>query len=155
MLIGQLVSAASWPTNVSFSLTTLHPLLIGQLKLAVCWPTNASCSWAIHQLLIGQHNISSSLENWYQLFIGKLTSTFYWPNDLSCSLTNLHQLLIGQPMSAALWQTEMLIGKPNATNIKFNSKTLKLCLPRGNAAGRLLWVSCLIRVSWKMSYVFL
>ena len=115
LLIDHLVD--HWATKVTCMLANLHQLLISRLMPAAHWPSYISCSLA------------------------NITSAAHWQADISFSLANLHQLLIGQPMLAGLWQTEMLICKPNATNIKFNSKPLKLCLPRRNAAGRLLWVS--------------
>ena len=50
-------------------------------------------------------------------------------------------------MSASDFQTEMLIGRPNPTKVQFDSNILKLCLPRENAARRLLLLSFYIKIS--------
>ena len=125
-----------WPTGVSCLLANWDQLLICQLISAAHWPTDISCLVLLsaHWLTVV---VSCLTVNQYQLLFGPLTSAALCPSDvigigISCLLANCHQLLIGQltsaagqpmPMSAPLWQTEMLIGKPNATNIKFNSKT--------------------------------
>merc|ERR1719464_1616388 len=58
-------------------------LAASHLTSAAHWTNNFGCSLAnIHQLLIGQHNISSS--------------TVYGPTEINCSFVNRYQLLIGQ-----------------------------------------------------------
>ena len=147
------MSDAYWPTGVSCFLANQWQLLIDHFTSIAHWATKVSCMLAnLRQLLIGQLMPAAHWPSYISCSLANITSAVHWPTNLSCSLANLHQPLISQPMSAALWQTEMLIGKPHVIMIKFNSKTLKLCLPRGNAAERLLLVSCMIWMTskWQM-----
>jgi len=98
-----LVSAAHWPTDVSFSLAKWNQLLIGWLKSAAHWPSEICCS----------------LANWNHLLIGQLMSAAHWPNEISCSLANWNLLLIGQLKSAAHWLTEMIKSLANWNQLYF------------------------------------
>ena len=74
MLIGQLKSAAHWPTELRFWLAHWTQLLIGPLNSASHWPTE----------------LSFSLAYWTQLLIGLLTSRI---KDLRISISDLVDFL--------------------------------------------------------------